>query len=85
MYNNSNYLRRSHDMTAVRTVYRDMPKTLIIPSELQHRTVEVIMIPLEEEKSGNDFKSWLCSMPEEIDEKVFERSNDTNEGRLWAI
>ncbi|DAB38950.1 MAG TPA: hypothetical protein CFH83_03350 [Sulfuricurvum kujiense] len=72
-------------MTAVRTVYRDMPKTLTIPLELQHRAVEVIMIPLEDEKSGDDFKSWLCGMPQEVDEKVFERSNDTNEGRLWAI
>lgn len=48
-----------------------MPQTIIVPIELRHRVVEVIMLPIDEEKTvTSDFKSWLQDMPE-IDGEFF--------------
>jgi len=58
-------------VTALRTLYCDMPQTIIVPIELRHRVVEVIMLPIDEEKTvTSDFKSWLQDMPE-IDGEFF--------------
>lgn len=65
-------------MTALRTLYCDMPQTIIVSIELRHRVVEVIMLLIDEEKTvTSDFKSWLQDMPE-IDEEFFARSQDMN-------
>ena len=39
-------------MEAVRKVYRQLPDTLTMPKNLQHRRVEVILLPLDAEKSS---------------------------------
>jgi hypothetical protein len=70
---------------ALRTVYYDMPQVLQVPSEFQHRTIEVIMLPIEEtNNTTHDFKSWLQNMPD-VDDEIFARSKDMNESRVWAI
>lgn len=72
-------------MTALRNIYYDMPENIKVPQELQHRAVEVIMLPLEQEGIKQDFKLWLSGMPENIDDNLFERNNDNNEARAWLI
>lgn len=36
-------------MEAIRKVYKQLPDVLKMPKELQHRRVEVILLPLDEE------------------------------------
>lgn len=35
-------------MQAVRQVYTDLPESIIMPVEFQHRKVEVIILPLDD-------------------------------------
>jgi len=37
-------------MEATRKIYRQLPDTLIMPKNLKHRRVEVILLPLDTEK-----------------------------------
>jgi hypothetical protein len=39
-------------MEAMRKIYRQLPDTLKMPRNLQHRRVEVILLPLDSEKSS---------------------------------
>ena len=62
-----------------------MPQAIQVPSEFQHRTIEVIMLPIDEvNNSTHDFKSWLENMPN-VDDEIFARSKDMNQSRAWAI
>ncbi len=39
-------------MEAMRKIYRQLPDTLKMPRNLQHRRVEVILLPLDSEKKS---------------------------------
>jgi hypothetical protein len=39
-----------NNMEAMRKIYRQLPETLNMPSNLRHRRVEVILLPLDAEK-----------------------------------
>lgn len=38
-------------MEAMRKIYRQLPDSLMMPKNLRHRRVEVILLPLDAEKS----------------------------------
>ena len=50
-------------MEAMRKIYRQLPDILKMPKNLQHRRVEVILLPLDAEKSSlTDSKSAGSSL-----------------------
>lgn len=48
-------------MEATRKIYRQLPDTLMMPSNLRHRRVEVILLPLDSEKDSQINSKTLIS------------------------
>jgi hypothetical protein len=52
-------------MNAVKSIYKDAPSTIPVPTEFQHKDIEVIFLPIE--KPANQF---LNSIPTATDEEM---------------
>ncbi|MBI2355136.1 MAG: hypothetical protein HYV06_08920 [Deltaproteobacteria bacterium] len=64
-------------MQPIRQIINDAPPLLPLPLELQHRRLEIILWPLDEnDKPGRSLKSLLADMPDVGTDEDFARQRD---------
>ncbi len=51
-------------MNAVRSIYNNAPSSIPVPDEFQMKKIEVIFLPMEEEKKNTDISSYFGSIPD---------------------
>lgn len=51
-------------MNAVKSIYKNAPDSIPVPEEFQNKNIEVIFLPLEDEKKAADISSFFGSLPD---------------------
>lgn len=51
-------------MNAVKSIYKDAPVTISVPKEFQHKSIEVIFLPVEEEKQAVNISNFYGALPD---------------------
>jgi hypothetical protein len=51
-------------MNAVKSKYKDAPNTIPVPAEFQHKNIEVIFLPIEEEKKTANIDDFFGALPD---------------------
>jgi hypothetical protein len=51
-------------MNAVKSIYRNAPNSIPVPREFQHKSIEVIFLPVEEASKPADVSVYFGSIPD---------------------
>jgi hypothetical protein len=51
-------------MNAVKSIYNNAPNSIPVPKEFQHKSIEVIFLPVEDKKQSNDIGQYFGSIPD---------------------
>lgn len=51
-------------MNAVRSIIKNAPDSIPVPEEFKKKNIEVIFLPIEEEKKTKDISSFFGALPD---------------------
>ena len=51
-------------MNAVKSIYKNAPNSIPVPQEFQKKNIEVIFLPIEEEKKPANISSFFGALPD---------------------
>lgn len=51
-------------MNAVKSIYKNAPSSIPVPKEFQKKSIEVIFLPLDEEKNSIDISKFFGAIPD---------------------
>lgn len=51
-------------MNAVKSIYKNAPNSIPVPKEFQKKNIEVIFLPLEDERKTTNISSFFGALPD---------------------
>lgn len=51
-------------MNAIRSIYKNAPSSIPVPKEFQKKSIEVIFLPIEDERKNTDIGKFFGSLPD---------------------
>jgi hypothetical protein len=51
-------------MNAIKSIYKEAPASIPVPEEFQKKNIEVIFLPIEEERKNTDISSLFGMLPD---------------------
>ncbi len=51
-------------MNAVKSIYKNAPTSIPVPEEFQKKNIEVIFLPIEDERKNTDISSFFGALPD---------------------
>ena len=51
-------------MNAVKSIYSNAPNSIPVPREFHHKNIEVIFLPVEDEKKTTDLGMYFGALPD---------------------
>lgn len=68
-------------MNAIRSVYNNAPSDIPVPPEFQKKNIEVIFLPIEEERTHEDISFYFGALPD-FPERAPQGISETRESFL---
>ena len=51
-------------MNAIKSIYKNAPTSIPVPEEFQKKNIEVIFLPIEDEKKATDISKFFGALPD---------------------
>ncbi len=51
-------------MNAIKSIYKNAPSSIPVPEELQERSIEVIFLPIEDDRKDTNISRFFGALPD---------------------
>ncbi len=51
-------------MNAIKSIYKNAPASIPVPDEFQKKSIEVIFLPIQEERKSTDISRFFGALPD---------------------